>query len=469
MAATKVIKPQEGPQEQFLSSPADIVIYGGAAGGGKTWGMLMEGLRHIGNPRFGAVFFRRTTTQIRNEGGLWDESAVLYPDAGGRPREHVLEWVFPSGAKVSFAHLQHDKTILEYQGSQIPLLLFDELTHFTAKQFWYMLSRNRSMSGVKPYVRASCNPDADSWVADFIAWWIDQKTGYAIPERSGAIRYFVRIGDRIVWADDPRELAGYTAPNENGEDVPIVPKSVTFISSKLTDNKALMSADPSYMANLMALPTVERERLLGGNWKIRPAAGLYFKREWCDFIDHPPEDAFWCRGWDLASTPKTEANDPDATSGTLVGKMPDGRYVVAHNKNGFLSPSGVKSLLKSTAEGDSQAMKGSRGYMMSIPQDPGAAGKAQKSDLSSHLNQYDVRFSPETGSKVTRFSPFSAQAQAGNVLVVRGNWNESWFRALEGFPEAAHDDDADSTARAYNALNEPAAAARVFVRSKRKD
>src|SRR4051794_22869976 len=105
-----IIRPQDGPQTAFLGSSADIAIYGGAAGGGKTWALLMEPLRHVANPEFGAVFFRRTTVQIRNEGGLWDESFKLYPLIGAEPREHVLNYKFPSGAEVTFAHLEHDKT-----------------------------------------------------------------------------------------------------------------------------------------------------------------------------------------------------------------------------------------------------------------------------------------------------------------------------------------------------------------------
>ncbi|MDW9477072.1 hypothetical protein GOA69_33375 [Sinorhizobium meliloti] len=147
----------------------------------------MEPLRHIANPQFGAVF-RRSTVQVRNEGGLWDESEKLYPAIGASPKEHVLQWSFPPGASVSFAHLEHDKTVLNWQGSQIPLICFDELTHFSASSSRYMVSRNRSMSGVGPYTRATCNPDADSWVAELISWWIDQDTGLPIPERAGVLR-----------------------------------------------------------------------------------------------------------------------------------------------------------------------------------------------------------------------------------------------------------------------------------------
>lgn len=451
MAAANTIKPQPGPQSQFLGSAADIAIFGGGAGGGKTFALLMEPLRHIGNPGFGAVFFRRSTVQVRNEGGLWDESLKLYPLIGAAPKEHVLEWKFQSGASVSMAHLEHEKTVHNWQGSQIALLLFDELTHFSQKQFFYMLSRNRSMCGVRPYVRATCNPDADSWVATFIAWWINQNTGLPIPERAGVLRWFVRIGDSIIWADSPEDLAAHTMADESGNKAPIPPKSVTFIPAKLTDNPALMAADPGYMASLLALPTVERERLLGGNWKIRPAAGLYFQRGWCEVIDAVPAGVRWVRGWDLAATTKTEGNDPDATAGTKIGVAPDGRYVVGHHVSDHLSPAGVRALIRNTASQDG------RETTISLPQDPGQAGKDQKQNMALELTGYNVRFSLESGDKVTRFSPFSAQAEAGNVLVVRGAWNEAWFTALEGFPEAKHDDEADSTSRAFNALNEPQA------------
>jgi hypothetical protein len=307
----RVIRPQEGPQTTFLASSADIAIYGGAAGGGKTWALLMEPVRHIGVSGFGAVFFRRTTTQVRNEGGLWDESANVYPLLGASPREHLLDWKFPSGASVTFAHLEHDKTVLNWQGSQIPLICFDELTHFSPSQFWYMVSRNRSMCGVRPYIRATCNPDADSWVAGFIAWWIDQNTGTAIPERAGVLRWFVRINDELIWADDPSELAEYRDPTGNS----IPPKSVTFIPAKLSDNAALMAADPGYLANLMSLPTVERERLLGGNWKVKNTQALVFSN-WSVREFETPEDSVLRFGADWGF-----ANDPTAlVRGFITGR-----------------------------------------------------------------------------------------------------------------------------------------------------
>ena len=432
------IAPQPGPQSQFLSSPADIAIYGGAAGGGKTWALLMEPLRHLANPGFGAVIFRRTTVQVRNEGGLWDESEALYPRLGGRGARSALEWRFPSGASVRFGHLEHDKTAYDWQGSQLALIGFDELTHFSARQFWYLLGRNRSTCGVRPYVRATCNPDADSWVAEFVAWWIDPDSGLPIPERAGRTRWFVRDGEVLAWADTAGELR-----DRHPE---LTPKSLAFVPAKLADNAALTRADPGYLANLLALPAVERARLLDGNWKVRPAAGLLFRRHWSRIVEAAPQGLRRIRGWDLAATPKTAGNDPDWTCGTLIGRSDAGAYYVLDHVRLRDTPGEVERLIRHTAERDGPEVE------VALPQDPGQAGKAQALALTAALEGYPVRATPESGDKATRFRPFSAQTEAGRVAVLRGDWNEGWFAALEAFPEARHDDDADATSRAFNAF-----------------
>ncbi len=87
-----------------------------------------------------------------------------------------MQWTFKSGAKVTFQHIERDDDLEKFQGSQICEICFDELTHFTKKQFFYLLSRNRTSCNVAPHVRGTCNPDSDSWVAEFISWWIDQDT-----------------------------------------------------------------------------------------------------------------------------------------------------------------------------------------------------------------------------------------------------------------------------------------------------
>ena len=158
------IKPQSGPQEDFLATSADIAVYGGSAGAGKSFDLLLEPTRHIHIGDFNAVIFRRTYPQITNPGGLWDTSSEIYPSCGGVPKLSMLNWTFPSGAKIKFAHMQYEQDRYEWDGAQIPFIGFDQLEHFTWRQFFYMLSRNRSLCGVNPYVRATCNPDPDHWL-----------------------------------------------------------------------------------------------------------------------------------------------------------------------------------------------------------------------------------------------------------------------------------------------------------------
>lgn len=257
-----------------LSSPADIVIGGAAAGVGKTFCLLMDPLRDIEVKGFGGVIFRRTSPQIRNEGGLWDTSMGLYPYVGATPKESVLEWHFPKGPKIKFSHLEHEKNIFDWQGAQVPFIGFDELPHFTKKMFFYLLSRNRSTCGVKPYVRATCNPDPESWVYELIRWWIDEDTGYPIPERNGVIRYFVVDGESYIWGDTEGEVIEAAwhlleAPvTRSGIDPKEFVKSLTFISGDIYQNKELLSANPAYLANLMAQDEQTRTQLLDGNWKV---------------------------------------------------------------------------------------------------------------------------------------------------------------------------------------------------------
>lgn len=275
MAEVRVVRPQEGYQMKALSSPADIVIGGGAAGAGKTFSLLLDPLRDVKTKGFGGVIFRRTTPQIRNQGGLWDTSMNIYSHAKAIPRESTLEWIFEYGVKIKFSHLEYEKDIFNWQGSQIPFIGFDELTHFTKKMFFYLLSRNRSVCGVKPYVRATCNPDPESWVAKFIEWWIDQETGFPIPERDGVVRYMIMYADDYVWGDTKEEVIEIAydllrpVVEKSGVDPRSLVKSVTFVSGSIYENKALLDVDPGYLGNLLAQDEETRSQLLEGNWKVK--------------------------------------------------------------------------------------------------------------------------------------------------------------------------------------------------------
>src|SRR3990172_5264339 len=140
------VRPQSGMQEMALASGADIEIIGGAGGGGKTWALPVG----PGRPAGGSG---------PPPGGFRGESLKFYALLYAEPRMSApRSWRFPSGAEIQFAHLQYDSTAYAWHGAQIAGLYFDQLEQFTSFQFFYLLSRNRSVCGVRPYVRASCNP-----------------------------------------------------------------------------------------------------------------------------------------------------------------------------------------------------------------------------------------------------------------------------------------------------------------------
>ena len=403
--------------------------------------------------------------QITNSGSLWDASHKLYNSYPGAysvktPRPN---WRFPSGANIMFSHLENEDDKYQYQGAEICLIEFDELTHFTEGQFWYMVSRNRSTCGVKPYIRASCNPDPDSFVADLISWYWDPKTGYPIPERSGVIRYFARVDEELMWGNTREEVLelpgvreGYEATKQRFNDMGLEYNvsqfilSFTFIASSIYDNKELLKKNPMYLTNLQAMGLVEKERLLKGNWLIRPAAGLMFKRVQITMLESIPDDVIrWVRGWDLAATEKDENGEAAFTAGVLIGKRKCGRWIVADVINQQLSADKVRKIIKDTAAIDKAKYKK---YKVRLPQDPGQAGKDQKQNFIKMLSGFSVVVERESGDKVTRAEPMSAQWQAGNFDVLIAPWNDMYFNQLEGFPERKWKDMVDAGSSAFAEL-----------------
>lgn len=447
------IKPQQGKQEKFLESSSDIVLYGGSAGGGKTYGLLLESVRNITVKGFGAVIFRTSLTQITKEGALWDTADSIYPLVGGRGvRGNLVYYWDKYGTKIDFSYLARDADLHAWQGTQIPLICFDELTHFSKKQFFYMLSRNRSVCGVKPYIRATTNPDPDSWVRKFIDWWIDD-FGFAIESRSGVVRWFIHKNDEIFWFDRKIDACKKFPKTP--------PKSFSFITSNVYDNKILLEQDPDYIANLEALQRVDRERLLNGNWDVRMGAGDYFNRSNFEVVDALPQMKHIVRCWDLASTVPNETNeDPDWTVGMKTGVDYEDVFYVMDIKRDRLNPTGVEKLLKNTSTQDGKDVN------IRIPQDPGSAGKVVAQAYIKLMAGYTIKSLLVSGDKEVRAKPASSQSGIGNIKVIRANWNEVFFDELEGFPIGGHDDMVDTLSDCIDELTDWRESFKVIKRPK---
>jgi predicted phage terminase large subunit-like protein len=410
----------------------------------------LEPLRHISNRDFGAVIFRRTYPQITMEGGMWDEATKLYPRLGAAQHQGRMEFRFPSGARVRFAHLQYDKDVDNYQGAQIPLIGFDQAEQFSQKQFTYLLSRNRSTCGVRPYMRLTCNPDPDSWLLNFLSWWLADD-GYARLSRAGKLRWFVRIEERFEWADRPEVLWERFGGRQR-------PLSATFIPASVYDNKILLAKDPDYLSKLMALLPVERARLLGdrnrgGNWKIRPEAGKVFNRSWFEIVQAVPSGGIECRFWDFAATEKDlKGDEPAYTAGIKIRKV-GGEFFVMDCLAAQLGPAATNKLLKNTSRQDAQAAKQTRTrYMVRWEVEGGSAGKRDAANLIKLLAGLNAKGVRPQGDKLTRAKPLAVQAEAGNVKLLAGAWNERWLGHMHHQPDIKEKDIMDASAGAFLAL-----------------
>lgn len=184
--------------------------------------------------------------------------------------------------------------------------------------------------------------------------------------------------------------------------------------------------------------------VFAGQYRQRPSppAGGVIKPDQIEVIDALPAGSIsWVRGWDLAS-----AVDGDYTAGGKLGKLEDGRFVIGDMVRLRCGPDERDKALKNTAARDSKTVR------VSIPQDPGQAGKTQALYLTRELAGYPVHTSPESGDKVTRAEPLAAQINVGNVLMLRGPWNDELINEMRLFPNGSFDDQVDALSRSFAAL-----------------
>ena len=243
-------------QMEFMQRPEDEALYGGAAGGGKSDALVIEATRQVHIPHYKALILRKTYPQLTE---LIEKSLRYYPIAFPKARYNASEhtWYFPSGAKIVFGSMQHNKDKLNYQGKAYDFVAFDELTHFTYDEYIYLSSRNRANGpGTRVYMRATANPGGigHGWVKD----------------------RFITAAEPLttIWESVKIEKEGKTEQRH---------KSRIFVPSSVFDNKILLENDPDYLTRLAMLPEAERKALLYGDWDSY--SGQYFA-EWKNNPEH---------------------------------------------------------------------------------------------------------------------------------------------------------------------------------------
>ena len=245
-----------GPQEEFLAAPERDVLYGGAAGGGKSFAVLVDGLRYIHRPAHRVLILRKTLKELRE---LISASKTLYrrafPDAKYSETKNI--WTFPSGATLEFGYLDRDDDVEQYQGQAFSYIAIDEITHYATPYVWiYLRSRLRTTDPeITTYMRCTANPGSTG------SWWVKKMYIDPAPPNTPFDAIDIETGEVLKKKDGSPAF------------------QCRFIPARLTDNPYLMQ-DDAYESMLYSLPEVERRRLLEGDWDVADGAAFTeFSRE----------------------------------------------------------------------------------------------------------------------------------------------------------------------------------------------
>lgn len=397
----KGLSPQ---QAEFLVDPAQEILYGGAAGGGKSDALLMAGLQYADWPSYSAIIFRRSYSDLNLPGALIARSHEWLGGTKVRWDGTSHTWTFPSGAKLAFGYMDTDTDKFRYQSAEFQLIAFDELTQFLETQYRYMQSRLRRLedSPVPLRMLSASNPGniGHDWVKQHF----------------------------MVEAEPFKRL---------------------FIPAKLQDNKNL--DQKSYVERLNNLDPITRKQYLDGDWTARHGGNI-FLREWFKIVREAPANLKKVRFWDKASTePKPQNKEPDWTVGLLLGTR-GGQYWVLDVKRIRKAPPDVEQLISQTAVLDNETEKTATW----MEQEPGSSGV----DVISHYSRnvlagFEFRGVKTSGPKTERASPVSSAAEAGNIFIVQAPWNGAFLDEVESFPGGSHDDQVDALSGAFSKVRGP--------------
>lgn len=444
------IAPQAGPQTALLGCAAGEVLYGGAMGGGKTYGLVMAPLRWCHIADFRALILRRESTQFAD---ILKKTHALYPAIfpgatfHANPKGEPPHWRFPSGARIYLSHCKDENDKYNFQGIEFQFIAYDELTHFTRSQFDEINNRLRGvvqgLPGHVRYIRCSANPGGQhaAWVKKYWAPWLDSRFEHpSLPKRydSTGKRRPPALSGQVLWfkrnpLTGDEELVTQGTPGAT---------SRTYIRSLIWDNPILMKEDPQYLDRLVNRnDPVRLQQIVYGDWEIQQGRGLFFPRKgWAGkILSSPPSKILvTIRCWDLACTA-----DGDYAVGGKVSLCEGGEIWISDIKRQQGDPATIDKLVTTTAKKDKKKTA------IVIEQEPGSGGKFTIYNFGRELHGYDIEPLIPDESKIDRARPFSAQFNLGNVYMQSGPWNEDLIDELHDFPEGDHDDQVDVLSGAY--------------------
>lgn len=420
------------------------ILFGGAAGGGKSWGLLGAASQFFDVPGYSALILRRRFRDLALPGALMPVSQSWWANTDAKYNKQDHNWTFPSGAVLQFGYLEHENDHLQYQSSSFQFIGFDEVTQFPEHQYRYMFSRLRrpddvgddvstALSQVPLRMRGATNPGGPGHE------WVKKRWGI--------------------------HMFGGRATGTNT-------KSRRFVPSRIEDNIYLDQV--SYRRSLAELSDVTRQQLEHGDWSAQSTGGIFHP----DMIriiraDDLPDRSYWqqiVRHWDLAASEVTEAEpNPDYTAGAKLLQVgmpppsvldhfrkniglelpPPPYWIIMDMKRARKSPDGVESMVSTTAHQDGLTVP------ISIEQERGSSGKSLIDSYRRNVVPgYELYRLWLKGDKVKRAAIFAAMVNKGRVFAVEGAYVDAMLDELGIFngDKDNHDDQVDALSGAFEQL-----------------
>lgn len=440
-------------QQVALSLNQKELLYGGAAGGGKSSYLLMAALQYVDIPGYSALILRRTWPDLNSPSAILDRFKDWMAGKNVHKGEMGRLWTFPSGAKIQFGYAQREDAKYKFQGAEYQFVGFDEGTQFEPEIYKYLISRLRRPEipclictspvtryydgeGHVRYRHKESQPACPGVLPDPVS--LQQYT--AAPD--GTTIFDVPLRMRVT--ANPGGLS-HEFFKERFIDEETRRKDAVFIPAALKDNPSLNRAE--YAETLAMLSPVDRERLLNGDWEVMDSGNM-FDRGAFEYLDEPPaphEVKARVRFWDFAAS---DTKKSDWTAGVLVSVCHDGRWVIediVHIRK--LAPD-VEKIVRETA------IKDGIGVPIWAEQEPGASGKAYISYLKRViLAGFQFNGERSTGNKKDRAKAMASQSQAQNVFLVKASWNKDFLDEASLFPASKFDDQIDASSAGFNKIN----------------
>ena len=440
-------------QAAFLYLDCLEAFYGGAGGGGKSDALLMAALQYVDIPGYSALIIRRNFSDLALPNALMDRAHVwLRGRRDAHWNENRKQWTFSSSATMTFGYLEGARDGDRYASAEFHFIGVDELTQFSEKQYVDLFARLR-----KPRCERCDLEKVNEEQHEAVTEHQKNKSDACVDLNSRRLRIACGKVPHLEAAHISLRMRSASNPGNVGHDwvkrrfvvragAPF--RDRLFIPARLEDNPHISGDD--YTKSLLNLDPITRARILKGDWEARSMRGV-LKREWFEIVDTIPADLNIVRYWDTAYQKKKTS---DYTVGVKYGMSRNGVSYILHIARTKATPHEVESFIANVAAQDTRSIR------ILVQQEPGS-GSALWIDSMRRgvLLGYPVESDAVKGTKFERSQPFRAAAEAGNIKILRGSWNDDFLHECEQFSpderEYEHDDQVDAACGAFNRITKP--------------